>query len=131
MVLAGVVADIKHLKIFNPVVRPTAVDVVYVLRGEQGPAKMSLHNAAMLKNVDASSGELNVPVLSDKTPDNTPGDTAASHRTEAHRPAPDSTRLDRKHRSTNFAGAIDHKNASSSVVTKSIVVFMGTASNGF
>lgn len=65
MVLAGVITDIKHLKVFKPVVMLALVDVVNVLRWEKFTPKMSLHNDAMLKNVDASSGELNVAVASD------------------------------------------------------------------
>jgi hypothetical protein len=72
MVLSGMVSDVEHHKVLNPVVRLALVDVVDVLSRSELAPKMALHNEAMLKNVDACSGELNISVSSDGASDPIP-----------------------------------------------------------
>ena len=87
MVVCDVTGASSEFKILNAVVMLDAVEVVDVLVFPESAPKVTLHDLAMLKDVEASACELNVAVGPDA-----PGDVsrAAFTRAEAHHAAPGS-----------------------------------------
>jgi hypothetical protein len=84
MVVGDVSGASSEFKVLKAVVVLDAVEVVDVVVESERAAKMAFHDPAMLEDVEASSGELNVPVLADSS-----GDVprAAVTRAEAHVPS--------------------------------------------
>jgi len=68
MMQSGMIADIKQFKVLSPIVASVSVDVVNLFPFLKTSPNMLFHNEAMLKHVDTVSGELNVPIFSDKSP---------------------------------------------------------------
>jgi hypothetical protein len=81
MVVGDVSGASSEFKVLKAVVVLDAVEVVDVVVESERAAKMAFHDPTMLEDVEASSGELNVPVLAGSS-----GDVprAAVTRAEAH-----------------------------------------------
>lgn len=65
MVVADVTGHSDQLKVRKAVVSPVAVEVVDLLMLCESASKMLPHDEAMLKDVDARAGDLDVSVVSD------------------------------------------------------------------
>jgi hypothetical protein len=129
MVVCDVSGASSEFKILKPVVVLDLVEVVDVLVGSESAAKMALHDEAMLKDVDASSGELYVAVGADLSGDVA---VAAAARAEAHHPSGGSARLDCELSSARFAGESDsHISAASRWWMRDSSCPKGTVFKGF
>jgi anti-anti-sigma regulatory factor len=130
MVLSGMIADAKQLKVLKPVVRLDAVPMVDMFMLGQLAAKMAFHKSAVLKNVEPVSGELNISVMADAPRNDSVSSNAASNRTE-----PDasscSCRFDPERAAASFAGDIDHSRASTVAENSTKVAQSGTTLNFF
>lgn len=78
VVISDVIGASSELKILKPVIVLDLVDVVNVLVGSELASQMLLHDEAMLENIEAVSGELNVAVAANSPVDDSVAALAAA-----------------------------------------------------
>lgn len=117
MMCPSVLADIKEFKVLKAIVRLDSVAVVDVLGLPQSTPKIPSHNKAMLKVINAVSGELNITVSSDLA-----GDCLAAVHIEASKGTEPPSPLAAKSLAATVAGVIWHSRASMREVVSAMII---------
>lgn len=104
MVFGDVSGARSEHKVFKAVVVLDLVEVVHVFVFPESAPKMLFHDVAMLQDVEAASGELNVPVSPDASSDRA---IPAFTRAETHVASCGAGWFDGESSSARFAGESD------------------------
>lgn len=114
-------SNVQEFKVVKAVVRAVSVDVVNLLPLLKVSTKMVCHNHAMLKHVDSTARDLDVPVSPESASLLSVFTSAASKRTESGSTL-GSIGLDLKYFSARFAGNSDQSRLPSSSLASAIIV---------